>query len=91
MRREPEDVVRSVNRPSQSFFLCHFLEQNILQSVVEVGEFQSRQILSEGRIMGFNLAEELEGPNVVFGAGLEADVAEIVSIKDNSLENIAEH
>lgn len=45
----------------------------------------------ERRVVGLDLAEGFEGPEVVLAAGLEADVLEVRGVGDDGLEDVAEH
>lgn len=83
--------VWSVDGPSEALFFLNLFEQNIFLRIVEIRHFQSGQVLGERRSMGLDLSEILKGSNVVFGAGLEADVAEIWSIWDQCAEYVTEH
>jgi predicted RNA-binding protein len=67
------------------------VEEDVLHVVVEVGAVEARHVLGEGRVRGGDLADGLEGADVVLAAGLEADVDERGAVRDDDGEDVTEH
>lgn len=67
------------------------VEEDILLVVVEVGVIEAGHILGVRRVRGGDLADGLEGADVVLPAGLEADVDERRAVGDDDGEDVPEH
>jgi len=67
------------------------VEEDVLHVVVEVGAVEAGHVLGEGRFRGGDLADGLEGPDVVLAPRLEADVDERGAVGDDDGEHVAEH
>ena len=62
-----------------------------VKGVIEIGHVEAGQVLREGRVVVLDLAEQLEGSDVVLAASLEGHVAEIGGVGDDGAEHVPEH
>lgn len=67
------------------------VEEDVLHVVVEVWAVEAGHVLGEGRVREGDLADGVEGADVVLAAGLEADVDELGAAGDYDGEDVAEH